>query len=212
MSDRPNGASSAFPNAYFDTDVPPRRLSQERIIASISVLGTSFFGLTILALTLFDPDYNSISQAASDYGVGRFALEMNLGFFVGGIGLIAFAWLIGRKDAVTKSRAGSALFLIAGFVLMMNSYFTTNVEGGPSSLHGTIHGLGGFVFFVTAPVGTILVSRKFGRGRIVANIIGLIVGFSLLAVNAGLSGLAERAILLVIFSVVILDSISQAKG
>jgi hypothetical protein len=37
---------------------------------------------------------------------------------------------------------------------------------------------------------------------------GLIVGFAMLAVNAGLSGLAERIILLVIFSSVIV----AAKG
>ena len=90
----------------------------------------------------------------------------------------------------------------------MDSYFTTNMEGGPATLHGTIHGFGGLVFFITAPIGVLVVSRKLGRARILVAAVGLIAGFAMLAVNAGLSGLAERVILLVIFSSVIV----AAKG
>ena len=172
-------------------------------LARVAVLGVSYFGFTILLLSLLDPDYSPVSQAASDYGVGRFAIEMNLGFLVGGIGLIAFAWVVGGKGTPRSSKAGSALFLIAGIVLLMNSYFTTNIEGGPVTVHGTIHGFGGLVFFITAPIGVLLVSRKFGHYRSLMGAAGLIVGFALLAVNAGLSGLAERVILLVIFTSVI---------
>ncbi|HEV2137921.1 MAG TPA: DUF998 domain-containing protein [Nitrososphaerales archaeon] len=209
MSGQANHPFQAFPNAYLETDEPPNRIHWDRITVIVGMLGTVYFGLTILALTLFDSDYNPVSQAASDYGVGRFAVEMNLGFFVGGIGLIAVAWAIGRKETNVRSRGGSALFFVAGLVLIMNSYFTTNIEGGPATIHGTIHGLGGFVFFVTAPIGVILVCRKFGRGRLLTAVLGLVIGFFLLAIG-GLSGLAERAILLVIFATVILASLELA--
>ena len=182
-----------------------------RALALIAVLGVSYFGLTMLLLSLLDTDYNPISQAASDYGVGRYSIEMNLGFLVGGVGLIAFAWAIGRRGTPRRSRAASALFLVAGLVLIMDSYFTTNVEGGPATLHGTIHGLGGFIFFITAPIGVLHASRKFGRSKVLMVAVGLIVGFALLAANAGLSGLAERAILLVIFSSVILAAIGLSR-
>jgi len=185
-------------------------LVSTRALARVAILGVSYFGLTILLLSILDPDYNPISQAASDYGVGRFAIEMNLGFLVGGIGFIAFAWAVGRKETPRRSKAGSVLFLIAGLVLIMDSYFTTNIEGGPVTLHGTIHGLGGLFFFVTAPIGVLLVSRKLGRERMLMTVAGLVVGFALLAVNAGLSGLAERVILLVIFSSVIVAASSLA--
>src|SRR5260370_39085028 len=134
---------------------------RSRVLAVISILGISYFGLTILLLSLFTTDYNPVSQAASDYGVGRFAIEMNLGFLVGGIGMIAFASAIGLSRSVRRSRAGSALLLIAGLVLIMDSYFTTNIEGGPSTLHGMIHGLGGLIFFISTPIGILLISRKF---------------------------------------------------
>ena len=69
-----------------------------RTLARVGALGVSYFGLTILLLSIVDTDYNPISQVASDYGVGRFAIEMNVGFLVGGIGLIALAWVIGRQE------------------------------------------------------------------------------------------------------------------
>ena len=209
LSARTKHSFQAFPNAYLETDEPPNRIHWDGITAIVGMLGTTYFGMTILALSLFDSEYNPISQAASDYGVGRFAVEMNLGFFIGGIGLIAFALAVGRKEANFQSRGGSVLFFIAGLVLIMNSYFTTNIEGGPATFHGTIHGFGGFVFFITAPVGTILVSRKFGRGRLLAAVLGLGVGFILLAVG-GLSGIAERVILLVVFAAVIIASLDLA--
>jgi hypothetical membrane protein len=198
----------AFPNAYLEVDEPPNRFPWERIAALVAAIGPGYFGLVILVLSFIDTEFNPISQAASDYGVGRFAPEMNLGFFLGGIGLIAFAWSIGRREAALRSRAGSILFFIAGLVLIVDSYFTTNVEGAPATLHGLIHGFGGFVFFTTAPVGVILISRKFGRRGLLVAVLGMAIGFFLLAINAGLSGLAERAIILVIFSTVIASSLA----
>lgn len=193
------------------TEEMPVLRDRTRILSRLAIIGVSYFGLTILVLSLLDADYSPISQVASDYGVGRFALEMNLGFLVGGISLIAFALAIARRGAVTRFRAGSALFIVAGLALIMDSYFTTNLEGSPATLHGTIHGFGGLVFFITAPIGVLLVSRKFGRSRTLITAIGLIAGFTLLSMNAGLSGLAERVILLVIFSSVIMAAESPAE-
>src|SRR5260370_22993119 len=128
---------------------------------------------------------------------------MNRGFLVGGIGFIAFAWAVGRKGTPGRSKAGAVLFFIAGLVLIMDSYFATNTEGGPVTLHGTIHGFGGLIFFITAPIGVLLASRNFGRDRSLIVPATLMVAFALLAVNAGLSGLADRVILLVIFTSII---------
>jgi hypothetical membrane protein len=180
---------------------------KQRDLALIAVVGVSYFGLTILLLTLFTTDFNPITQAASDYGVGPFAIEMNLGFFVGGIGMIAFASANSLQRNAPKSRAASVLLLIAGLVLIMDSYFTTNVEGGPSTLHGTIHGFGGLFFFITAPIGILLVSRKISRRRFLMTLVSLVVGFAILAAPLNAGGLAERVILLVIFSSVIASSL-----
>ncbi len=182
--------------------------SKTRILSLVALAGVAHFGLTILLLSLLTTTYSPITQAASDYGVGPFATEMNLGFFVGGIGIIAFATAMARHKP--RSIVGSAFLDVAGAVLIMDSYFTTNLEGAPATLHGTIHGFGGFFFFLTAPIGMILVSRKFGRKRFFVTLAALIVAYGFLFANSVLpntGGLAERIILLVIFSSVIAASL-----
>lgn len=206
----PAVSSRAFPNAYLDTDETPRHFPWRRVAAVVGASGVAYFGLTILALSIFDGDYSPISQAASEYGVGRFAAEMNLGFLVGGIGFLAFAWAVSKKESVIGSRAVAVLLFIAGLVLIMNSYFTTNPEGAPATLHGTIHGFGGLIFFITAPLAVVLLSRRFGRGAMVVTVACLALGFALLGAGAGLGGLAERVILLVIFTGVVIGSLVQA--
>ncbi len=177
------------------------------------VSGVSYFGLTILLLSLLDTDYSPISQVASDYGVGRFAIAMNLGFLVGGLGLIAFASAILLQRTGQRSRLGSILFFIAGAILVTDSYFTTILEGAPATLHGTIHGFGGFVFFLTAPIGTLLVYRRINRRRFLVALAGVVAAFAFLALSSILSlnagGLAEHLILLAVFSSVIVASLTR---
>jgi hypothetical membrane protein len=192
-------ADRAFPNAYLETDEPPRRILRELAFTLVAVLGESYFALTVLLLSLFDSDYNPITQVASDYGVGRYAFEMNLGFFIGGIGLIAFALGLAKQHGRLRSRAGSVLLFLAGSVLVMDSYFTTSIEGTAPTLHATIHGFGGLIFFITAPVGVLLISRRTGRMRFSITLLALLVGFGLLVASSVLSlnagGLAERIII-----------------
>ena len=189
----------AFPNAYLETDEPPRRILREKGLALVSMFGASYFGLTILLLSIFDSDYNPIAQVASDYGVGRYALEMYLGFLIGGISLVAFAIGLGRSHVSRKSRVGTILLFVAGLILLLDSYFTTDLEGAPSTLHGTIHGFGGLVFFVAAPLGILLITRQLGRGRFLACALSLLFGYGLLVASSALSlnagGLAERMII-----------------
>src|SRR5207253_4748651 len=138
--------SSMAKQGNSDGNLVAARESRTMILSSFIFWGF-LFGLVILLLSLLDTDYNPITQAASDYGVGRFAIEMNLGFFIAGIGMCAFALANVLQKQRIKSRVGPAFLFIAGVVLVMDSYFTTNAEGGPATLHGTIHGFGGLFFF-----------------------------------------------------------------
>jgi hypothetical membrane protein len=191
------------------------RESRTRILSLVALFGVSYFGSVILLLSLLDTDYNPITQAASDYGVGRYAIAMNLGFFIAGIGICAFAIANVLQKQRIKSRVGPAFLFVAGAVLIVDSYFTTNVGGGPATLHGTIHGFGGFFFFITAPLGILLVSRRVSPRRTLVTLIGLVIGFIVLGAPDNAPGLAERLILLVIFSSIIvasLDLYRNSKG
>lgn len=205
-------AKRAFPNAYIDTDQPPRKSAVKGALALVGAAGAAYFGLTILVLSLISTDYSPMSQFASDYGVGRYAAEMNLGFLVGGVGMISFSLANAAKMPNRAARFGSALVFMAGVALMVDSYFTTDIEGASATLHGTIHGFGGLVFFFLAPVGLLAIYSRLGRGRLLAVLGGLAVGATFEVTNSvlswGAAGLAERILILVIFSSVVAASLS----
>jgi hypothetical membrane protein len=179
------------------------------ILPLVAVACVGYFGLVILVLSLFSTQFSPISQAASDYGIGSFALAMNAGFFVAGVGMIAFA--VSLRRASRGFRVTPVLLTISGLVLMMDSYFHTNLEGTPANTAAMIHGFGGFFFFLTAPIGILLVSRRFGLARFLVTLAMLLVGFAILFANIGLFGLGERLVLLTIFSSVIIDCVSLSK-
>jgi hypothetical membrane protein len=191
-----------------DTSLVAAKESRTRILSLVALSGVSYFGLVILLLSLLDTEYNPITLPASDYGVGRFAIAMNFGFLIAGIGICAFALANVLQKQRVRSRVGPALLFVAGLALIMNSFFTTNAEGGPATLHGTIHAFGGFIFFTSAPIGVLLISRHVSRTRTITTLVGLIIGFIVLGLPYNASGLAERLILLMIFSSIIVASLS----
>jgi len=174
--------------------------------------GIGYLGLVILLLSLFTTGYSPITQVASDYGVGTYAIEMNAGFLVAGVGTISLA-AVGLLSMVRRSaRAGSALFFPAGVALVLNAFYVTDIEGAVSTVHGTIHGIGGVVFFLTAPVALLLVGYGFGGRRFALTVLAIALGVSSLVLDSvmalDVSGLAERMMILVLFSCMILTALS----
>jgi len=207
----PAGGSLAFPNAYVNTDEPPRRSRLRRASFLAAVAGVGYLGLVILLLSLFWSAYNPITQVASDYGVGSYSFEMNSGFFLAGVGVIALALGIVFSPVGRAERTGAALLIPAGLALVVNAFYQTDLEGASRTLHGTIHGVGGAVFFFTAPVGLTLLARGYGRVQLVLTLIAFIAAIVLLAAIGALGldsgGLGERVLILVTFSSLILTSV-----
>ena len=178
--------------------------------------GVGYLGLVILLLSLFTTDYNPITQLASDYGTGTYAVEMNAGFIAAGVGTLSLA-LLGLLDLEGRSaRVGSAFFFPAGLALIMNGFFSTDIEGAATTLHGTIHGLGGLVFFTTAPVALLLVGYSFGRRWFALTLLALALGLGSLLLDSAMAldaaGLAERIMILVLFSSMILTAPRITRG
>ena len=185
------------------------------IVELVAICGVSCFGLIILTLSLLTNDYNPMNHFASDYGVGHFALEMNLGFLIGGIGLVAFATSIFLQNIGRISKIGASLIVIAGLILGLNAFFTTDIEGTPHTLHGIIHALGGGIFFLSSPIGILLVYYQLDKIKFLIALAAFIISVIFLVVNTSLSlnagGLAQRIILLVIFSTIIVSSLRSFK-
>ena len=194
--------SHAFPNAYVDVDEPPNRTSREKFLALVGMFGAAYFGLTILVLHFEPTGYDPLRQAVSDYGVGRFAVEMQLGFFAGGISLVSLALAFALADEGRVLKLGSLLLLIGGVALFIAGGFPTDIAGAAATLHGTIHSSLSLVVFTSAPIGMLLVS--YGNGRrwfwttmsALAAAGGFFAATLILSLDAG--GVAERLFILVL--------------
>jgi hypothetical membrane protein len=194
----------AFPNAYVSTDEPPRRSMVRRGLSLAAAVGFSYLGLVILTLSLFATQYSPISQVASDYGVGAFAPWMDSGFFLAGVGMVGLALTLALSQRRRTVRAGGALMVVSGLSLVIDSFFATDVEGAPATMHGTVHGFAGAVFFLVSALALVLVSRGFGRRWFASVSSGLVIAVAFLALDGALAlnaaGFGERIAILVIFS------------
>ena len=214
-SDSDSWVFRAFPNAYLETDVPRKKSLVETLLASLAIVGVGCLGLVILLLSAFTTEYSPITQVASDYGVGAYAAEMNAGFLLAGVGTIslAVAGLLGMEGR--SARAGSALFFPAGAALLLNAFYETDVEGAAQTFHGTVHGLAGVVFFITAPVALLLVARGLGGKRFSLTVLAVALGVGSLVVDTAMAldaaGLAERIMILVVFSCMILTALTIVR-
>ncbi|MDE1858699.1 MAG: DUF998 domain-containing protein [Thaumarchaeota archaeon] len=194
----------AFPNAYVSTDELPRRSRLRRTLYCAGAAGLGYLGAVILLLSIFWHQYDPVTQAASDYGVGAFALEMNSGFLVAGAGVLTLAAALLTIQERWQVKAGALLLVPSGMALVTNAFFPTDVEGATRTFHGLVHGLGGAVFFFTAPAGLLLISWRFGRGWFGTPAVAVALAFASLVIpplqgiDAG--GLGERVLILVVFS------------
>lgn len=198
------GRSMAFPNAYVSTDEPPRPSRLRRALCLVAMVGLGYLGLVILALSLFWAKCSPVTQAASDYGVGAFAAEMNSGFFIAGLGLLSLSVAILPTTGRRVVKAGALLLVPAALALILNAFFQADIEGAARTLHGTVHGIDGAVFFFTSPAGLLLTSLKFERKWTWILAWGLAFALASLAVPGLLGldagGLGERILILVVFS------------
>jgi hypothetical membrane protein len=201
----------AFPNAYVSTDEPPRRSVAKRALCVAAAAGVGYLGMIILSLSLLTSEYNPVTQYASDYGVGTFAALMNSGFVLAGVGIAALALAAYTSRRGRPGSAGSALLLISGVALIVDGFFHTDIEGAAPTLHGAIHNFAGVAFFVFAALGVLLVNRDQGGRAVMPMLLAVIVSFALLGLNGalalGVTGLAERIIILVVFGSALVTSV-----
>ncbi len=196
-----------------------RPSSHPRLLSSAALAGIVYSGLSVLLLHFLPTGYNPVTQAVSDYGVGQYAVWMDLAFFAIGIGIVALALTLLRFDSSpTFGRIGPVLLGIGGASMFLLGLFPTDLEGAPSTTHGSLHNLLGLVGFLSLIAGTLVLSRRFGRIQslskfykssvilaiVTAVLFVLLFGFF---ASVGYFGAGERAFLLALASWLLLTSI-----
>jgi hypothetical membrane protein len=192
----------AFPNAYVETDNPPSHAFRDKIVALMAILGMGYFGLTVLVLHFLPTGYDPVRQFVTDYAVGQYALEMELGFFAFGAGVAALAIAIALANDSRIQRFGASMLFFTGVCLFLVGLFPTDVEGAAVTLHGEIHFVLSSVVFILTPISILLVSYGKGRRWFVTALSSLILAGIIVPVTVtptlGAGGLVERIFVLVL--------------
>lgn len=200
----------AFPNAYLSTDEPPGRSWTRGALAIAAIVGVAYFGMVILMLSLGTNQYNPITQFASDYGVGTYGPEMNSGFFLAGVGIIALALAVLTSGGTRAQKIGAACLLPSGLALLLSGFFQTDVEGAVPTFHGAVHNMAGVAFFLVSPVGLMLISKEYGRPWLVVTAVAFGSGLLFAVANSSMglnaTGLSERVVILFVFTSMILTA------
>jgi hypothetical membrane protein len=200
----------AFPNAYVSTDEPPRRSVVARALCVAAVAGVGYLGLVILVLSVATSAYSPVTQMASDYGVGPYAFWMNSGFFVAGAGFVSLGAVLAVSHRGRTQRAGGALLVLAGAMLIVSSFNATDIEGAAATFHGAVHNAAGVTFFLAAPAGAVLAGKGFGRLWFACALAAFGAAGLALAVNAaiglGAAAFVERLAILATFGSAVLTA------
>ena len=135
---------------------------------------------------------------------------MNSGFFVAGLGFLSLAAVLFASHRPRSERTGGVLLAVAGVALLVDSAYTTDIEGAAATFHGAVHGVAGVVFFLAAPVGILLVSWASGKRRFGYTLAAICTAGLSIALDGGrglgADGLVERLMILAVFTATILTA------
>jgi hypothetical protein len=185
-----------------------------RVFPTVALAGMIYFGLTVVALHFLPTGYDPMTQAVSDYGVGQYAVWMDLAFFAFGIGIVALAISLARFTISSRlGRVGVLLLSIAGVCTFTVGFFPTDLEGAPLTATGLVHLNLSALAFIALVLGTLILSQSFRRSEVLrrfyksSTVLSVIVAVAFVIVVIRLSGLTERAFILAFYSWLSLTSV-----
>jgi hypothetical membrane protein len=135
--------------------------------------GRFFFAATIAGIALYvvldaiaqslPPHYSPIRQAESDLAVGPYGYIMAVNFV--NRGLLSLLFLYGLVKSLPSRpglRTGMALLAVWAVGALILAVSPTDVSG-PATAHGVVHLAVATLAFLCAALGTLSLSRAFGR-------------------------------------------------
>jgi hypothetical protein len=186
----------------------------------VALVGITYFGLAVIILHFLPTDYNPVTQAVSDYGVGRYAAIMTSAFFSIGIGTIALALSLLRFNKLGRlGRFGILSLMIAGACFFAVGFFPTDLEGAPATTIGLLHTSLSAIVFLANILAALCLSRSFRLDEslrpfykssiilAIAEIVILVATKAFFDSSYGVRGVVERAFILSFYSWLLLASI-----
>jgi hypothetical membrane protein len=186
-----------------------RRGAQRGALLALVTIGgiVLYVTLDVIAQVL-PPHYNPIRQPESDLAVGPYGFIMTINFVLRGLLSLALVGaLAGAVSRKALSRTGLALVGLWGVGALLLAAFPTDLSGAPPTLHGIVHLIIATLAFIGAPIGELLLARRFtqderwralGAPAQVIAILAIIAAFILLVVTptsrtlSHVGGLTER--------------------
>lgn len=172
-------------------------------IATLAIVGITYFSIVVVALHFLRPDYNPISRFVSEYAVGPYGFLMTSAFF--GLSLGSLALVLGLYQGVSRtgrSWVGLVLLGIWGVGVLIAGIFPTDLKGAPRTTSGSIHDMASVLAFFSLILATIFLSWRFKqdekwssfhRPALILSVMMMLalIGF-FLSVNTEFVGLSQR--------------------
>jgi hypothetical protein len=194
--------------------------NHSRVFPIVALVDIVYFGLAVIILHFLPTGYNPVTQAVSDYGVGRYAAIMSSAFFAIGIGTIALAISLLRFNKLGRlGRFGVLLLMVAGICFFAVGFFPTDLEGAAATTIGSLHTSLSAIVFLANILAALCLSwsfclneslRPFYKSSIIlaiAEIVILIATKAFFDPSYGIRGVVERAFILSFYSWLLLTSI-----
>jgi hypothetical protein len=100
------------------------------------------FTILLLLLHLFDPSYDPVRAAMSEYASGRLGFLMVAAFLVFGLGTLALALALFLSGGRTQGAKSAFLLLTTfGISLFFAGLFPTDSPGAEMSVNGIVHSI-----------------------------------------------------------------------
>ena len=184
---------------------------QSKWLLYLGLSGQAIFVILVAFLHFIQPDHNPISQALSEYAVGRWGILLSGSLFALALGSNAIVLLLLQVLPRSRSsQAGLGLLALWGVGTFVAGAFPVDAAGDTRSLSGTIHAVASVIAFAAVVAGINILSmagaspvrsgsyRKISKGLGHATATLFVLLFAL--IPAGWGGLGQRALVgLVLF-------------
>lgn len=179
-----------------------------RTFARWATILVAVYVLLDVVIGLLPPHYSIVSAPESDYGVGPFALLMDVNFLVRGASAALLVLALARSRRVSGRHVGLVAFSLWGLGSALLAFFPTDLAGYAATAHGTVHLTAAGIAFLAAAIGMSALGRSasggeeaspaMGVGRVITWCAWVLLALLFLALGRGphgfgaLDGLIER--------------------